>query len=128
MQGEIGWVLNRNGYKASMQSPLSGEVCHVNDRITAHPEMIQDSPYEEGWLFLLDPANLKMDLKRLYFGQESFQWIEKENQNLLGLLGPEYEQLAATGGETVDDIFSHFTKIEWHRLVGTFLYTAGKYS
>ena len=89
--------------------------------------MIQGRPYEEGWLFLLDPANLKIDLKRLYFGRESLQWIEKENQNLLGLLGPEYEQLAATGAEAIDDIFGHFPDIDWGRLVGSFLYTAEKY-
>ena len=126
MQGDIGWVINRNGHQAPMQSPLSGTVRRVNDHIGRHPEMLQENPYEKGWLFLLDPANLKIDLGRLYFGKESFQWIEKEQQHLTGLLGPVYEQLAATGGRTIDDIFGRFPDIEWDRLVKTFLYTAEK--
>lgn len=127
MQGDIGWVMNRNGHNAPIQSPLSGTVCCVNDKIRAHPETVHEYPYEEGWLFLIDPANLKIDLKRLYFGRESFQWIEKENQNLLGLLGPKYERLAATGSEPVNDIFGNYPEIGWDRLVETFLYTAEKH-
>jgi len=126
MQGDMGWIMNRNGYTAAMQSPLSGTVCCVNDNISTHPEIVQENPYEEGWLFLLDPSSLKIDLRRLYFGRECLKWIEKENKNLLRLLGPEYEQLAATGGGPIEDIFGHCPEIDWDRLVCTFLHTAEK--
>ncbi len=125
-QGEIGWILTRNGLKAPMQSPLSGTVCAVNNRIKEQPEIPNNDPYEEGWLFLLDPANLKLNLKGLYYGKECFQWIQKENQNLLEFLEPRYERLAATGGELVDDIYIHLPEMSWHRLVCAFLHTAEK--
>lgn len=125
-QGEVGWVLTRNGRKIPMQSPVSGTVFCVNDKIRAQPEIVQDDPYEEGWLFLLDPANLKDNLKGLYFGNECFQWIENENRNLMEFLGPRYERLAATGGESIDDIFGHIPEVDWKRLIHTFLYTAEK--
>lgn len=125
-QGEVGWVLTRNGLKAPVQSPVSGTVFAVNDKIRERPEIAQDDPYKEGWLFLLDPANLNLNLKGLYFGKECFQWIEKENQNLLEFLGPQYERLAATGGEMIDDIYEQFSEIAWYRIVCEFLHTSKK--
>lgn len=123
-QGEIGWVVERNGQKAAMQSPLSGTVCDLNNRTTAHPDVVQKKPYESGWLLLLEPTNLKLDLERLYFGRESLQWIENENHHLLRLLGTEYERMAATGGTAIDDIFERCPSLDWNRLAGAFLNTA----
>ena len=123
MQGEIGWTMNRNGHKAPMQSPVSGFVFAVNNRIKGHPEIIHKDPYGEGWLFLLNPVSLEMNKKALYSGKECFQWVESENRHLLSLLGSQYEQLAATGGEPIDDIFGHFPELDWNRLVKTFLRT-----
>jgi glycine cleavage system H lipoate-binding protein len=125
-QGEIGWLMTRNGLKAPLQSPLSGTVCAVNNRIKEQPAIANQEPYEAGWLFLLDPASLKLNLKGLYYGKECFQWIEKENQNLLEYLDPQYEQLTATGGELVDDIYTRLSEKSWYRLVCTFLHTAEK--
>jgi glycine cleavage system H lipoate-binding protein len=123
MQGQAGWSLIRNDHKAPMQSPISGTVLAVNDRIKEQPEITHDDPYEEGWLFLLDPSNLETNLRELYQGKACFQWMEKENQNLLELLGPEYQRLAATGGGLIDDIYGHFSEMNWDDLVRTFLRT-----
>lgn len=123
LQGDIGWVMHRNGHSAPMQSPVSGIVFAVNDRIKDHPELAHKDPYGEGWLFLLNPVSLEINKKALYSGKECFQWMEKENQNLLKLLGSRYEQLAATGAEPIDDIFGHFPDMDWERLVQTFLRT-----
>jgi len=123
-QGEVGWVLNRNDHKAPMQSPVSGTVRAVNNRIKAQPGITHNDPYEEGWLFLLEPSSLENNLKELFLGQESFQWLEKENQSLLEFMGPKYERLAATGGQMIDDIYGQFPEIDWDRLVSTFLRTA----
>jgi glycine cleavage system H lipoate-binding protein len=121
MQGELGWVLNRNDQKAAMQSPVSGIVFAVNDRIKEQPDIAHNDPYGEGWLFLLNPVSLKIDMKALYLGKKCFQWIENEIQNLLKFLGPESERLAATGGDLINDIFGHFPEMDWDRLVETFL-------
>lgn len=126
-QGEIGYVLTCNDKKAPMQSPVSGTVCAVNDKVINQPAVAHDDPYHEGWLFMLDPANIKHDLEGLYSGKECFRWMERESQNLHELLGPGYKQLAATGGEPIDDIYGHFPEIPWDRLVRTFFRTSEKH-
>ena len=46
---------------SELMSPLSGEVVKVNDQLKDTPELINDSPYEEGWMLtvkLSNPAEL----------------------------------------------------------------------
>jgi glycine cleavage system H lipoate-binding protein len=122
-QNEVGWSLARDDHKAAVLSPVTGKVLAVNHKVQEHPEIAHEDPYEHGWLFILEPERPKQNLKGLYFGEESFHWMEQESRKLVSLLGPEYEQLAATGGEPIDDVFGHFPEIGWDRLVGTFLRT-----
>lgn len=122
-QGEIGCILTRKDKKAAMQSPMSGTVYAVNDKVKKNPELTHDDPYHDGWLYILDADNIKPELAGLYSDKECFQWMEKESQNLLDLMGPRYEQLAATGGEPIDDVSGNFPEIGWDRLVRRFLYT-----
>ena len=41
---------------SDVYSPLSGEVTAVNDAVAEAPEIINQSPYENGWLFELKPS------------------------------------------------------------------------
>ena len=122
-QNEVGWSLARDDHKAACLSPVTGKVLAVNHKVLEHPEIAHEDPYQHGWLFILEPERPKMNLKGLYFGEESYRWIEQENSTLMSIMGPEYEQLAATGGEAIDDIFGRFPEIGWDPLVRNFLRT-----
>ena len=37
--------------------PLSGEVIQINEELYEHPEWINQSPYELGWIIKLKPSN-----------------------------------------------------------------------
>ena len=43
---------------SDVYSPLSGEIIAVNDSLETSPEVINDSPYDEGWFFKIKPDNL----------------------------------------------------------------------
>ena len=122
-QDEVGWTFRRNGNKAAVLSPATGTVLATNHRALEHPEITNHDPYQAGWLFILEPDLPKRNLKRLYFEEESFQWMEQESQKLMGIMGPEYEQLASTGGEVINDLYGNFQDLGWDRLVSTFLRT-----
>jgi len=119
----IGCILTRKDKKAPLQSPMSGTVCAVNEKVKKNPELVRDDPYREGWLYMLDSENFKPELSGLYFGRECFQWMEKECQHLHALMGPRYEHLSATGGDPVDDILGEFPEISWNLLLKTFFHT-----
>jgi glycine cleavage system H protein len=38
-------------------APLSGEVISANERLTDHPELVNSSPFDQGWMVTLRPAD-----------------------------------------------------------------------
>lgn len=44
---------------SDIYSPLSGEVVQVNDELSEHPEWINESPYELGWIIKIKPSNME---------------------------------------------------------------------
>jgi glycine cleavage system H protein len=43
---------------SDIYSPLSGEVMEVNSLLEDQPEIINSSPYEDGWFFKLTPSDM----------------------------------------------------------------------
>ena len=43
---------------SDIYSPLSGEVIEVNSLLEDQPEIINSSPYEDGWFFKLSPSDI----------------------------------------------------------------------
>jgi glycine cleavage system H protein len=63
---EVGRTLSKGGAAAVVESvkaasdvysPVSGEVIAINDALSASPELVNQDPYGQGWLFKLKPSN-----------------------------------------------------------------------
>jgi glycine cleavage system H protein len=44
---------------SDLYAPVAGEVVAVNDAIAGEPALVNQSPYEQGWMIKLKPANPK---------------------------------------------------------------------
>lgn len=44
---------------SDVYAPLSGDIVAANDDLSAHPERVNESPYDKGWLFKLKLSNPK---------------------------------------------------------------------
>jgi glycine cleavage system H lipoate-binding protein len=120
-QNREGLSFQRDDRSADVLSPVTGKVLAINHAIADHPEIAHDNPYDEGWLCIIQPKMPKMNVKHLYHGSEVYEWIDLESQKLLGLMGPEYEELAALGGRPIGDIYGNIPELEWNVLVDNFL-------
>lgn len=60
---------------SNVKAPVSGTVTDINEQLEGEPELINDSPWEDGWLVELDVAN----------GEEFDELLSEE----------EYEELAS---------------------------------
>ncbi len=56
----------------SVTSPVSGTVVEVNSALQTAPEVINQDPYGEGWLAVLDAADWKVDESALLDPQAYF--------------------------------------------------------
>ncbi len=50
---------------SEIYSPISGEVLEVNERLSKRPELVNESPYGEGWIAIIKPLSLEADLRNL---------------------------------------------------------------
>jgi glycine cleavage system H protein len=56
-------------------SPLSGEVVKINAALRDHPELINDDPYNEGWMYVVKMAN-PAELNDLMSVDQYLQYIQ----------------------------------------------------
>lgn len=60
---------------SDIYSPLSGEIVDTNTGLLDHPEWINQSPYDLGWIVKLKPDNLTLELDKMMTLQEYEQFI-----------------------------------------------------
>lgn len=114
--------IGRGGHTAQPLSPVDGKVVAVNAKLTARADTANRSPYGEGWFMVIQPSNLRRNLKNLFFGSESTAWMDDESQRLTSVLSETAGyRLAATGGEAVSDIYGSVPNADWDLLVAEFL-------
>jgi len=65
---EIGSTFKQNDVIAIIDSvkassdiycPIGGKIIEVNEKLLEHPEMINQFPYDEGWIVKIKPSNLQ---------------------------------------------------------------------
>jgi glycine cleavage system H protein len=57
---------------------VSGKVESLNTDLEDNPELINESPYEKGWLCKINPSNLQEELKNLVQGDSLKEFIKSE--------------------------------------------------
>jgi glycine cleavage system H lipoate-binding protein len=121
-QGEVGFQVRRNGRVAQILSPIDGIVSHINNELLNQPVLTNEFPYEKGWLFIVEPAKLRKNLKSLFYGEEASNYLSEEREKLFSLANEDL-RIAADGGVSVDDIFGALEGGNWAKFVKTFLKT-----
>ena len=69
---------------SELYSPLSGTVTGTNQELTNHPELINQSPYEAGWIIELNLSMLEEERKTLLSPrqyEEFLKSLDAEHQN-----------------------------------------------
>jgi len=54
---------------SDIYSPVRGEVLEINEKLLDEPEIINNSPYEEGWIFKIQPDDIE-SIKNLLTAEE----------------------------------------------------------
>ena len=116
-------ALGRQREKAEVLAPLDGIIEAVNPKVRERPQVAHDDPYGEGWLFIVTPSNLKVDLEKMLFGQCNIAWTESEITRLLGMLQTAAGVTLPSGGTLMDDVYGNYPQLGWKRLVHEFLHT-----
>jgi len=58
---------------SELYSPFSGTILQVNSELSSRPELVNKSPYEEGWIIEIKPVNIEKEKQVLL---DSKQYLE----------------------------------------------------
>ena len=58
-------------------APVSGTVKEVNEELLDNPEPINKDPYGEGWLILITPSNLDVELGNIMGFEAAVDWYKE---------------------------------------------------
>ncbi|MCA9411126.1 MAG: glycine cleavage system protein GcvH [Candidatus Omnitrophica bacterium] len=70
-------VVESTKIAADIYAPVSGKITAVNEELNDHPEWVNESPYDKGWLFKIEPSD-ESDLDSLMNSAEYQSHLDSE--------------------------------------------------
>ncbi|MEM3406890.1 MAG: glycine cleavage system protein H [Nitrososphaerota archaeon] len=61
-----------------VKSPVSGEIIEINPKLRDNPSLINESPYEDGWVAIIKLSKFEEDKKNLMTAEEAAKWLKEE--------------------------------------------------
>jgi glycine cleavage system H protein len=69
----------------SLKVPVSGSIVEINPELKNNPSLINESPYGNGWIAIIEPSNLEGELTDLIEGKDKENleaWLKEEKQKI----------------------------------------------
>ena len=82
-RGEPLCMLEHQDRSIALPSPVSGVVVGVNEGLREHPELINSSPFTEGWVALIHADRMDEERSELLFGHKASRWMRGQVDALL---------------------------------------------
>jgi len=64
---------------SDLVSAISGTIEEVNEEVQSKPEILNEDPYGDGWLFIVKPSNLEVDLANLMDFDKAVEWHKSQS-------------------------------------------------
>ncbi|UCE15481.1 MAG: glycine cleavage system protein GcvH [Candidatus Bathyarchaeota archaeon] len=65
---------------SDLVAPIGGEIEQVNEEISEKPELLNEDPYDKGWLLVVSPTNLDAELKQLMDFNKAVEWHKEHSK------------------------------------------------
>ncbi len=72
-RGEVLGSLEAAKMVSPILAPISGTIVKKNDAVTRQPQLVNTSPYDQGWLMVIEPLRWEQEVRDLVSGAESVQ-------------------------------------------------------
>ena len=134
-KGDLLTEINQGEKKLRIFSPISGKIVETNPVLYEDPKIVNDDPYEKGWLYNIKPSSWMQDTKSYFIAESATQWATKELERFKDFLSGRAvkdqisEQpivLLQDGGELRDNVLSELPNEVWIDFQKEFLNIAQK--
>jgi glycine cleavage system H lipoate-binding protein/ABC-type phosphate transport system substrate-binding protein len=128
-KGDVILSLIQNGKQLNIYAPVSGIIREINSLLTTNASLINSSPYNDGWVYRIEPTNWFRENQLLFIADKHRQFIKNEFARLKDFLSAvlvqENEKYAMVvlqdGGELIDHTLSNFGPEVWEEFQTKFI-------
>ncbi|MFH1296267.1 MAG: hypothetical protein ABIJ04_03220 [Bacteroidota bacterium] len=76
----------QNGKQLTIHAPISGTIKAQNKLLNTDASMMNSAPYSDGWVYMIEPTNWVREIRFLFMGEKSKEWLRKEFSRLKDFL------------------------------------------
>lgn len=127
-KGEPIAQINQDDKSLSIKSPISGKIESLNHYLSEDPDIINDDPYDKGWLLKIKPDKWIDETKSYYLAENALEWSKVELERLKDFVAVSAKKMAPDsmvvlqeGGEIMDKPLSNMPKEIWNDFQKEFL-------
>ena len=81
-QGKPCGSMESGKWVGRIYAPVSGKVESINEELEDSPELVNESPYQKGWMLKVNPSHLQEELKNLMKVGELGNFIKSEIERI----------------------------------------------
>jgi glycine cleavage system H protein len=119
-QGQTAWNLFRKGERASMVSPIEGEVVEINQELMNDPSLLRHDPYGKGWLLTVHVPDEESTWRNLLPARLVKSWMRESITRLYARQPALAGAVAADGGRPTEDLLAGMPGAEWSKVTAEF--------
>ncbi len=128
-KGEIIGEIMQDGKRLKISSPITGEILNLNTSLMENSGILQDDPYDNGWICTIKPSNWSAETNSYYLAEEATQWIKTEIERFKDFLAVSLSKNSAepnlvtfqSGGELKQNILEELDSQVWEDFQKAFL-------
>ena len=128
-KGDLMAEINHKGKILKIYSPISGEVIQANPILLEHPEVLNEDPYQKGWMYKVKPTSWIADTNSYFLAEEASDWSRQELERFKDFLAGSMDKyspdnanvILQDGGEICDQPLSELPEEVWKEFQKDFL-------
>jgi len=123
-QGELGWTVRVGPRAVRMLSPVDGVVEEVNSEVRGSPGIVNDEPYERGWLMKVRVGDHGKPQRNLLSADMAREWLGQAAEGLRTMWTRELGVALPDGGAPVKGFARALSDDRWDALAEELLRSA----
>lgn len=131
-KGEPFLTIIQDGKQLNIKAPISGTIKACNKGLESDTSVLAKSPYQDGWIYMIEPSNWFRDIQFLIMSQGYKEWIKMEFLHLKDFLAialkgeqaEDYQVVMQDGGEIKNGILKDMKPEVWEDFQTHFLDSA----
>jgi len=110
----------QKGKQLNIYSPISGTIKAHNEILTGNSSLLNSAPYEDGWVYSIEPTNWLLEIQFLTMAENYKTWLKDEFSRLKDFFAtvvkidsPEYALVLQDGGALKENVLADFGPEIW---------------